>query len=63
MDVDTADNNSDNESEKYTSFCVECDYDAQDLYDLKTHKLSKHEDDPVIIAATNQIVWFSRHNL
>ena len=41
---------------QYTSLCVECDYDAQDLYELKTHKLSKHEDDPVIIAATNQIV-------
>ena len=39
MDVDTADNNSDNESEQYTSLCVECDYDAQDLYELKAHKL------------------------
>ena len=56
MDVDTADNNSDNASEQYTRLCVEWDNDAQDLYELKTHKLSKHEDDPVIIAATNQIV-------
>ena len=56
MKVDTADNNNNNENEQYTSSCVECDYDAQDCNELKTHKLSKHEGGPVIIAATNQIV-------
>ena len=59
MDVDTADNNSDNESEQYTNLCVECDYDAQDFYELKTHKLSKHAGGLVTLQPQIKVYWHS----